>query len=74
MRRKVRKLEQKAYTNGLGRQPSETIEEWFSRLNLNPSYLNLYQKIRYGDKTLTHEEKERFVHLLDELMTKFKKR
>ncbi|MGP4108968.1 hypothetical protein ACTWQM_18165 [Virgibacillus sp. L01] len=70
LRRKVFKLEQKAHTNGSGRQPSETIEEWFSRLNINPSYLDLYQKIRYGDKDLTHEEKERFVHLLDELMTK----
>lgn len=72
LRRKVLKLEQKAYTNGSGRQPSETIEEWFSRLNINPSYLDLYQKIRYGDKNLTHKEKERFVHLLDDLMTKLK--
>lgn len=70
LRRKVLKLEQRAYTNGLGRQPSETIEEWFSRLHINPSYLDLYQKIRYGDKNLTHKEKERFIHLLDELMSK----
>ncbi|MBP1950099.1 hypothetical protein [Virgibacillus litoralis] len=72
LRRKVLKLEQKAYTNGLGRQSSETIEEWFSRLDINPSYLDLYQKIRYGDKNLTLKEKERLIHLLDELMTKIK--
>ncbi|WP_164668264.1 DUF4129 domain-containing protein [Virgibacillus doumboii] len=74
IRKKVLKFEQKAYDKGLGRKSSETIEDWFARLDINPGHLDLYQKVRYGDKELTQAEKEQCFELLDELMERIDNR
>ncbi|ALX47215.1 DUF4129 domain-containing protein [Lentibacillus amyloliquefaciens] len=71
IRKKVLKFEQQAHRKRLGRNPSETIEEWFDRLNLNPAHLDLYQKVRYGEKNLTKDERKTIHNLLDYLISKY---
>lgn len=56
-RKMVYKFEHNATKNGYGRNPFETIEEWFSRLDLTAD-LAIYQKVRYGDSDVSSEEIE----------------
>lgn len=67
IRLKVFKFEQTAARKGIGRKQSETIEEWFHRIGIDASYLNVYQKIRYGDSDLTEKEINLFNDQLDEI-------
>ncbi|TCT15288.1 hypothetical protein EDD68_1376 [Melghiribacillus thermohalophilus] len=60
-------FEQFTQKHGLGRRLSETIEEWFARIGFSPESVSIYQKVRYGDQTLTEEEIEQFRDNLDSL-------
>lgn len=72
IRKKMFKFEQLANTKGWGRKPSETIEEWLYRLEFSPYQLDIYQKVRYGEKNITKEERDSIYHLLDSFMLKMK--
>ncbi|GGK05602.1 hypothetical protein GCM10007063_30020 [Lentibacillus kapialis] len=72
VRKKVFKFEQLANTKGWGRQSSETIEEWLYRLKCSPSHLDIYQKVRYGEKNITEEEQHRINDLLENLIHRMK--
>ncbi|WP_430788266.1 hypothetical protein VBD025_00500 [Virgibacillus flavescens] len=68
IRLKVFKFERLTAKKGLGRKQSETIEEWFNRINIqSTSYLNVYQKIRYGDSDLSEYEINQFHQQLEEI-------
>ncbi|MFZ3579456.1 hypothetical protein [Virgibacillus sp. DJP39] len=69
VRLKVFKFEQLTAKKGLGRKNSETIEEWFYRIGIDASHLNIYQKIRYGVSDLTVDEINQFSHQLEEIKT-----
>lgn len=74
IRKQVLKFEYWAYKNGVGRKPSETIEEWFQRLNLDQTNLELYQMVRYGEfETLTDEEIHEFRSILKTMVETLKK-
>ncbi|WP_430789506.1 DUF4129 domain-containing protein [Virgibacillus flavescens] len=72
IRLKVYKFEKLAARKGKGRKHSETIEEWFNRYNLETTYLNLYQKVRYGDGELTEDEALQLQAHLAEIKGKMK--
>lgn len=72
VRRKVYQFEQLAIRKGKSREHSETIEEWFHRYGIEASYLDLYQKVRYGDNELTADEVEQFEGELSEIKNKMK--
>ena len=64
----VLNFEQWALKLGVGRKFHETIEEWFERLGIDSQYLDLYQKVRYGNlDELTKTEIESFHKQLDEM-------
>lgn len=67
IRLKVFNFERLTAKKGLGRKQSETIEEWFNRINIDSSYLNVYQKIRYGDSDLSEYEMKQFDQQLEEI-------
>ncbi|ASK61126.1 hypothetical protein CFK37_02415 [Virgibacillus phasianinus] len=67
VRLEVFKFEQSAARKGIGRKQSETIEEWFQRIGINASYLDIYQKIRYGGSNLTEDEIQLFNQQLEKI-------
>jgi hypothetical protein len=67
IRRKVLEFEQEALDRGNGRRSTETIEEWFARLNLKADSLDFYQKIRYGEQELNDLEEKQAHDLLEKL-------
>lgn len=69
IRLKVFKFEQLTAQNGLGRKQSETIEQWFGRIGIDASYLNIYQKVRYGDSDLSEDEVNLFNKQLERIKT-----
>ncbi|QHE62487.1 hypothetical protein FHE72_16775 [Rossellomorea vietnamensis] len=46
------------------RNKSETISEWFHRINGPVEVIPLYEKVRYGYADFTKEELERFISIL----------
>lgn len=69
----VLNFEQWALKLGVGRKFHETIEEWFERLGIDSQYLDLYQKVRYGNlDELTKTEIESFHKQLDEMKSLIK--
>jgi hypothetical protein len=70
----VFKFEKWALKNDVGRKHYETIEEWFNRFDIDPSYLELYQKVRYGEKDLSSEEIRTFPQKLTDIKSKLNER
>ncbi|WP_237458668.1 hypothetical protein [Pontibacillus yanchengensis] len=58
-----------AHKKGFGRKQSETIEDWFERLDAPYADGALYQKVRYGEETLTENEVKTFKEDLSSLRT-----
>ncbi|KGP90142.1 hypothetical protein N780_06760 [Pontibacillus chungwhensis BH030062] len=63
-----------ASKTGNGRAPSETIEEWFKRLGVRDGNADLYQKVRYGDQSLTTRELETFKETIESLKNAIRKK
>ncbi|MFD2045115.1 hypothetical protein ACFSTA_15635 [Ornithinibacillus salinisoli] len=55
IRKLVYQFERKASKQNKGRRSFETIEDWFARINVGTT-INVYQKVRYGDKQASEEE------------------
>ena len=60
-------FEQKAAKSHKGRQPFESLEEWFERVDLD-SNLSIYQKVRYGNDKITDQELKLLQAQLREMM------
>ncbi|MBA2175711.1 hypothetical protein H0266_12490 [Halobacillus locisalis] len=60
IRKQFEKFEKNAAKSGVGREPNESINDWFDRIGLETSQTTLYQKVRYGLEELTSEETDRF--------------
>lgn len=60
IRKQFDKFEKNARKYGVGREPSESINDWFDRIGLEVSQTTLYQKVRYGSEELTSEETDHF--------------
>lgn len=54
-RKMVYDFERKAAKSHKGREPFESLEEWFERIGLE-SNLSIYQKVRYGNDEITDQE------------------
>jgi len=54
-RKMVYDFERKAAKSHKGREPFESLEEWFERIGLD-SNLSIYQKVRYGNDEITDQE------------------
>ncbi|UOQ94283.1 hypothetical protein MUO14_04795 [Halobacillus shinanisalinarum] len=63
------KFEKFAHKKGYGRKMSESVEEWFNRVQFNFVQTDLYQKVRYGETQLNDREKERFFEEIKQLRT-----
>ena len=66
-RKMVYDFEQKAAKSHKGRQPFESLEEWFERVDLD-SNLSIYQKVRYGNDKITDQELKLLQAQLREMM------
>ncbi|WP_042148891.1 hypothetical protein [Paucisalibacillus sp. EB02] len=51
----VHKFERKAFKNKIGRRQSETLDEWFKRIDLQIN-VEIYQKVRYGNMDVSGQE------------------
>ncbi|MDZ5712933.1 DUF4129 domain-containing protein [Jeotgalibacillus sp. HH7-29] len=62
IRKEMLKLEKKAQKKDAGRRKSETVREWFTRLNVQHAqdFAVIYEKIRYAGKELTESEYKAF--------------
>ena len=47
----------------------ETVKEWFKRMKWteNDSFFSLYDRVRYGNQSISHEEVKLFINTLDEI-------
>jgi len=59
IRRHVFDFEKKMRQFEYGRKPYETIEEWLKRIGFTTN-LEIYQKVRYGEEEVSHQEAETF--------------
>ena len=66
-RKMVYDFERKAAKSNKGREPFESLEEWFERIGLE-SNLSIYQKVRYGNDEITAQELRLFQAQLSEMM------
>ena len=60
IRKHFQSFERFAARNGHGRFVQEPLDEWFARVRLDVKLTHLYQKVRYGNKSLSAEEKQQF--------------
>ncbi|UOR11784.1 hypothetical protein [Halobacillus amylolyticus] len=74
VRKQFYQFEKFANKQGFGRKKSESIEEWFSRVQFNVVKTDLYQKVRYGEAQLNESEKERFFEEIKQLRTEIHNR
>lgn len=70
-RKAVLHFERFAKKQGLGRQSSETIEEWLKRIEVNTD-IGIYQRVRYGDMEISEEELQQLKDELTEMETRLK--
>ncbi|KHE73094.1 hypothetical protein [Halobacillus sp. BBL2006] len=61
IRKQFLQFERYAETKGYCRHCNEPIEQWFHRIGLEPQKTNLYQKVRYGNESLTKSEEHFFI-------------
>ena len=60
IRKHFQSFERFAARNGHGRFVQESLHEWFDRVGLDVKLTHLYQEVRYGNRSLSSEEKQRF--------------
>lgn len=66
IRKLVHQFEKRAAKSGKERKPFETLEEWLTRIGFT-TYLNTYQKVRYGNETVTEIEKRQLKNQLKKM-------
>ena len=67
IRKQFEKFEKNARKYGVGREPSESLNDWFDRIGLEVTQTALYQKVRYGSEELTSEETDQFYREMKDL-------
>ncbi|WP_404408849.1 hypothetical protein [Jeotgalibacillus malaysiensis] len=74
IRKEMLKLEKKAQKKNAGRLKSETVREWFTRLNLQQAevFAGIYEKIRYADEELTESEYKSFEQFVKDFEKRIK--
>ncbi|MUV38298.1 hypothetical protein JNUCC1_02136 [Lentibacillus sp. JNUCC-1] len=55
VRKMIFQFERKAEKTGNGREPSETLQEWFKRVSLDVD-VSAYEKVRYGEVDVSETE------------------
>lgn len=60
-------FERFAHKQGYGREHYETIEDWFERLGMSNENVDLYQKVRYGEASLSEQDAMKFKSELKDL-------
>lgn len=70
-RKKFAHFEKSMDKRGFARMPGESAQLWFERLKLNgedaESVLNAYERVRYGDKSLSNDEYNDYVKTVKKL-------
>ncbi|MBY6037854.1 DUF4129 domain-containing protein [Fictibacillus nanhaiensis] len=70
-RKKFLHFEKTMDKRGFARMPGESASIWFERLNLTgkdvDSVLSAYEKVRYGEEELTHEEFQHYAQVIKKL-------
>lgn len=74
IRKEMLKLEKKAQKKAAGRRKSETVREWFARLNLQQAeaLAGIYEKIRYADEEITESEYKAFEQFVKDFEKRIK--
>lgn len=67
IRKLLYQFEVRLTKRGFGRQPHETIENWFTRLQLSDYNIQIYQKVRYGGEEVSEEEVRSFKKNLQQI-------
>lgn len=72
VRRLFFQLQKKLAATGMGRFESESVGDWFGRLDLGASQKDTvaseYRKVRYGEEALSAEEHSRYEHAVKALI------
>ncbi|MCP8615295.1 hypothetical protein [Salirhabdus salicampi] len=74
VRRQFYEFELLTSKSGFGRYHSETIEDWFTRIGLPLHDIHLYEKVRYGEETLSQQEIKKFQQSLQQWKSYIKTR
>ncbi|OXS58170.1 hypothetical protein B0G93_11558 [Bacillus sp. V-88] len=56
---------EKNLSNSTKKKPQETISEWFKRIGGPTDIIDIYEKVRYGDKVISNEEISKFKRILN---------
>lgn len=71
-------LERWAAKHQLGRYYDETVEQWLQRLQLDPNrykdVVHLYQKVRYGEQSVTEDQTRHYNDQLTDLKNTLKQK
>ncbi|WP_088005846.1 DUF4129 domain-containing protein [Indiicoccus explosivorum] len=75
IREAFRKFEKAAADHKAGRAEAETVREWFGREGwpADEKFHRIYDRVRYGDETISDKDKERFLNELEKLKSFFEK-
>lgn len=67
LREKYAQFELEAHTYDLERNRSETVREWFKRMQwqVEPSFFSIYEEVRYGGQMISSEKAELFLKNLE---------
>ncbi|MBS3682112.1 hypothetical protein KGF86_18125 [Ornithinibacillus massiliensis] len=57
IRKMVLQFEKKAVKYNKGREPYETVEDWFHRVGIDANF-NIYQRVRYGNQQVNEEDQQ----------------
>lgn len=72
VRRRFFQLQKILAKQGFGRNPNESVEDWFSRMAIDTPGKGIvassYRKVRYGGKSLSEAEMERFESAVKEMI------
>ncbi|OIJ09259.1 hypothetical protein BKP35_17130 [Anaerobacillus arseniciselenatis] len=76
IRRLLYDLEKFLAKQGEGRMPNETVEDWFSKINVSTDLKEVvsttYRKVRYGDKEVTKQERDEYRRVIKEIKKQLK--
>lgn len=73
LREKYKEFEQEASFHAFHRTKSETVREWFLRMEwpVNDEFFRVYEEVRYGDVTISAEKADFFLSNLEKIKIKF---
>lgn len=69
LREKYAQFELEAHTYDLDRNRSETVREWFKRMQwqVDPFFFQIYEEVRYGGKMISSEKGELFIVSIEKI-------